>query len=69
MNLEKLKELRLRHKYSQMYVAKKIGYKDGNAIWLKENGYRQYSVKDVEQLCKLYGISIQQLEGAEDAEH
>lgn len=68
MNLnKKLKELRLKHHYSQLYVAKALGYKSANAVWMKENGYNSYSVQDIKGLCKLYKINPNTLlEGKED---
>lgn len=70
MNLnKKLRNLRLKHNYSQKYVAKQLGYKSANAVWHKENGYNNYNVEDLKALCKLYNINPNQLLESEGEEN
>lgn len=53
---KKLKQLRLKNGYSQMWVSKELGYKT-NALTRKEKGKREFTVKDIRKLCDLYNIS------------
>ncbi|HBF1288374.1 TPA: helix-turn-helix transcriptional regulator [Clostridioides difficile] len=58
---EKLKKLRLGLGYSQIWVSKKLGYKNSYSLYRKEKGKRNFSIRDIQELCKLYNITVDEL--------
>ncbi|HFL2500827.1 helix-turn-helix transcriptional regulator [Clostridioides difficile] len=58
---DKLKRKRLELGYSQTWVSKKLGYKSSYTLYRKERGKRSFSIQDIQELCKLYSITVDEL--------
>lgn len=57
---EHLIEIRKKHKFTQTYVGKYLGYKR-NTMCQKEKGVSQYTLADAFKLAELYNMSIEEL--------
>lgn len=56
-----LKYLRLKHGYSQDYIAEMFGYKSYTTIQKWESGESEPSVEKLRTIAKLYGVSMNSL--------
>lgn len=61
VDTKKVKSLRLKHGFTQEYVAIEVGYSDKSAYCLLENGVRQPSVEKLGKLSKLFQVPVDDL--------
>ena len=61
VNIELIKSVRLKKGISTEQMAKKMGYKGGNAYFRKENGDRKFSVEDIMKVSMILEIPIQDI--------
>lgn len=58
---ENLKKLRISRGFTQSDVAEKLGFKSHNAYNLWENGKTSPSVRDLERIASVFGVSVIEL--------
>lgn len=58
MNIEKVRQLRMDHKKTQLEIAQILGLKTASAYNKKEKGNVPFTLEDVRKLSDYYGVDI-----------